>query len=103
MVAFSESLRRELKDTGVSVLHLVTPGMDGHARRRQQVYGSHMDTSAWDEQPPGEWAEKVVRAIRADDHVLGPGGRLALAKLASRGPAALLDALSSAMFSREPR
>src|SRR5215210_1398622 len=28
VVAFSESLRRELKETGVSVLHLVTPGVD---------------------------------------------------------------------------
>ena len=33
VVAFTESLRRELKDTGVSTLHLVTPGVDtGHAR-----------------------------------------------------------------------
>ena len=32
-----------------------------------------------------------MRAVERDDHVLGPGGRLALAKLASRGPAALLD------------
>jgi hypothetical protein len=42
-------------------------------------------------------------AIESDDHVLGPGGRLALAKLASRGPAALVDAISGRMFSRHPR
>jgi NAD(P)-dependent dehydrogenase (short-subunit alcohol dehydrogenase family) len=49
------------------------------------------------------WAAKVVHAIERDDHVLGPGGRLALAKLASRGPAALLDTISGRMFTREPR
>jgi hypothetical protein len=35
--------------------------------------------------------------------VLGPGGKTALAKLASRGPAAVLDAAAARMFSRQPR
>lgn len=104
VVAFSESLRRELKGTGVDVLQLVTPGVRSDMMDATlEAYGRHMDTSAWDLQPAGEWAAKVVGAIRADDHVLGPGGRLALAKLASRGPALLLDAISERMFSREPR
>jgi uncharacterized protein len=104
VVAFSESLRRELKDTGVSVLHLVTPGVaTDMLDATRQVYGRHMDAAAWDDQAPGEWAAKVVRAIERDDHVLGPGGRLALAKLASRGPASLLDAVSGRMFTRSPR
>jgi uncharacterized protein len=101
VVAFSESLRRELKGTGVSVLHLVTPGVDtGMGDATLEVWGRHMDTSAWDMQPPGEWAAKVVKAIREDDAIVGPGGRLALAKLASRGPARLLDVLSARMFER---
>jgi uncharacterized protein len=101
VVAFSEALRRELSVTGVSVLHLVTPGVDtdmGDATL--DVWGRHMDTSAWDMQPPGEWAGKVVKAIRDDDAILGPGGRLALAKLASRGPARLLDLVSARIFER---
>jgi NAD(P)-dependent dehydrogenase (short-subunit alcohol dehydrogenase family) len=56
-----------------------------------------------DDRPPGDWATKVVQAIERDDHVLGPGGRLALAKLASRGPTALPDTISGRMFTREPR
>jgi short-subunit dehydrogenase len=104
VVAFSESLRRELRGTGVDVLHLVTPGVDTDMLdATRQVYGRHMEAAAWDDQSPEEWAAKVVRAIERDDHVLGPGGRLALAKLASRGPAALLDVISSRSFSRDPR
>ena len=104
VVAFSESLRRELRGTGVGVLHLVTPGVDTDMLdATRQVYGRHMEAAAWDDQSPEEWAAKAVRAIERDDHVLGPGGRLALAKLASRGPAALLDVISSRSFSRDPR
>lgn len=104
VVAFSESLRRELRGTGVDVLHLVTPGVDTDMLdATRQVYGRHMEAAAWDDQSPEEWAAKVVRAIERGDHVLGPGGRLALAKLASRGPAALLDVISSRSFSRDPR
>jgi short-subunit dehydrogenase len=101
VVAFSEALRRELAGTGVSVLHLVTPGVDtGMGDATLEVWGRHMDTSNWDMQPADEWAAKVVKAIRDDDAILGPGGRLAIAKLASRGPARLLDALSARMFER---
>lgn len=104
VVAFSDSLRRELKGTGVDVLQLVTPGVTSNMMDATlEVYGRHMDTSAWDLQPAQKWAAKVVEAIRSDDHVLGPGGRPALAKLASRGPALLLDAISERMFRREPR
>ena len=104
VVAFSESLRRELDGTGVSVLHLVTPGVDTDMLdATREVYGRHMDADSWGDTSPEEWAAKVVRAVERGDHVLGPGGRLALAKLASRGPAALLDTVSRRMFSRDAR
>lgn len=104
VVAFSESLRRELKGTGVDVLHLVTPGVRTDMMdATQKVYGRHIDTAEWDLQDPDEWAEKVVGAIRSDARVLGPGGRTAFAKLASRGPGFVLDAISGRMFTRDPR
>jgi len=104
VVAFTESLRRELKGTGVSTLHLVTPGVNTDMLdATEEAYGRYLDTSDWEKQEPGEWAAKVVEAIREDHTVLGPGGKTALAKLASRGPGFLLDRISDRMFSREPR
>ena len=104
VVAFTESLRRELRGTGVTTLHLVTPGVDTDMLdATEDVYGKHLDTSNWEKQAPEVWAAKVVGAIRDDRIVLGPGGRTAIAKLASRGPGFLLDKISDRMFSRAPR
>ena len=104
VVALSESLRRELRGTGVGVLHVVTPGVDTDMLdATETVYGRHMDTSGWDKVTPGHWAGRILDAVEAGDHILGPGGKTALAKLASRGPAFVLDAFSARAFSRRPR
>ena len=104
VVALTESLRRELDGTGVRALHVVTPGVNTDMLdATEAVYGRHMDTSGWDKVEPGEWAQKVLAGVEEDKPIVGPGGRLAVAKLASRGPAFLLDALSGRMFSRQPR
>jgi hypothetical protein len=104
VVALTESLRRELRGTGVHAMHLVTPGVaTGMLENTDAVYGRHMDTSGWDRVPPGEWADKVVSALEADRRVLGPGGRSGLAMLAARGPAFVLDAITARLFSRQPR
>lgn len=104
VVAFTESLRRELKGTGVTTLHLVTPGVDTDMLdATDEVYGRHVDTSGWDRQQPAEWAAKIVDAIEHDKTILGPGGKTAIAKLASRGPGFLVDGISARMFSRSPR
>src|SRR4029077_11133056 len=104
IVAFSESLRRELRGTGVHVLHLVTPGVrTDMLNATEATYARHMDTSGWPSVSAADWAARAVRAIESDAAVLRPGTRLELARLASRGPAKLLDALSARMFTRNPR
>jgi uncharacterized protein len=104
VVALTESLRRELRGTGVTTLHLITPGVaTGMMAATEAVYGRHMDTSGWENQDPSDWAEQVVAAILADQTTLQPGGKVAWAVRASRGPALLLDLASRRMFSRVPR
>ena len=88
VVAFSESLRRELKGTGRERAPPRHAGRGhGHGGRHPRGLRPPHGHERLGLQPAQEWAAKVVRAIEHDDHVLGPGGRLALAKLASRGPA----------------
>lgn len=102
LVGFSEALRRELRGTGVGVLHLVTPGVD--TRMLDQVvegYAAHQDLASMRRISPERWAAKVADAIERDRSVLDPTGAERLAKLASRGPGLLLD-LATRRFERTP-
>ena len=95
LVAFSEGLRRELRGTGVGVLHLVTPAID--TRMMDEVvdgYAGHQDLSTMSRRSPEDWAAKVADAIASGQAVLNPGGSERFAKLASRGPGLLLDLVS---------
>jgi short-subunit dehydrogenase len=102
VVGFSEALRRELEESGVSVLHLVTPGVETDMLEEvRDDYEPYVkDTSKLDGVEPRDWAEKVVKAIEDDDDVLNPGGAERLAKIASRGPGGVLDAALGRAFER---
>jgi len=101
LAGFSDSLRRELADTPVSVLHLVTPGIDTDMMDEvQKAYEGHADAEGWGHVEPEDWAEKVADAIERDKDELGPGGPESVAKLMSRGPAKLLDVVAGRVFTR---
>ena len=69
-------------------MHVVTPGVNTDMLdETDEQYGRYADTSSWDRIEPAAWAAKIVGAMESGDHILGPGGKTALAKLASRGPA----------------
>jgi short-subunit dehydrogenase len=102
VVGFSEALRRELDESPVGVLQVVTPGVETEMLEQvRRDYDEHVeDTSKLDGVDPEEWAGKIVEAIESDDDLLNPGGAERLAKLASRGPAAVLDSVLKRAFDR---
>lgn len=101
LVAFSESLRRELRDSGATVLHLVTPLID--TAMMDQVQDSFRQSGSKQKLtglPVHVWAEKVAKAIEKDKAVLNPGGQSYISKLLSRGPHQLLDFASRRVFKK---
>ena len=97
-VGFTESLRRELEETGVSVLELVTPGVDTDMMDQVQAeLDEHADTDGWDHVEPEDWAKKVVKAIEDDEERLNPGGREGVAM---KLPRPLMDLAAKSGFSR---
>jgi len=95
---FSESLRRELEPTELTVLELVTPGVDTEMMDQVQAdLAEHFNTEGWDHVEPADWARKVVGAIEDDADELNPGGGERLAKLL---PKALLDLATRRSFDR---
>jgi short-subunit dehydrogenase len=102
VAGFSDALRRELEESPVTVLQLVTPGVETDMLAEvREGYEPHLDdVSKIEGIEPGEWADRVVSAIESDDEVLNPSGAERLAKLASRGPAGLLDKALARAFDR---
>jgi short-subunit dehydrogenase len=95
---FTESLRRELEKTDLTVLELITPGIDTDMMQQvQEQLEPFTKTNGWDHVDPEDWAQKVVEAIRSDKDELNPGGAERLAKLL---PPALLDLTARQTFER---
>jgi uncharacterized protein len=104
VVALTQSLRRELRGTGVTAMHLITPGVATEMlSATEEIYGEHLDISGWGKIAPAEWAAQAVDAVKADRRLVAPTGKARLAILAARGPAWLLDQATARVFSRAPR
>lgn len=75
VVAFTESLKQELRETGVSTLLLITPGVKTNMFDDiEKLYGSHLDLSFVKSIPAESWAKRVVDAITDDKDILMPQG-----------------------------
>jgi short-subunit dehydrogenase len=73
--AFTNSLRAELKGSGVTALTLITPGVD--TRMYQEIpnlYGSKLDLSFMRSIPPKKYADMVREAVIEDLEILKPHG-----------------------------
>jgi short-subunit dehydrogenase len=104
VVALTQSLRRELRGTGVRAMHLVTPGVaTDMLSATEEIYGEHLDISGWGQITPAEWADRAVEGVKEDHRVVNPGGKARLAIAAARGPAWLLDQATARVFSRARR
>ena len=84
---------------------MVTPGVKTDMLDdTKETYGRHLDTSGWTEVTPEEWAKQDGRQpSRTTITSSGRAGASPLAKLASRGPAFVLDAITGSGFTRAKR
>ena len=74
VVAFTNSLREELKDTGVSTLLLITPGVKTRMFNEiEKYYGKNLEIPQ-DSISPSKYAMMIREAILQDLEMLEPGG-----------------------------
>lgn len=80
VVAFDNCIRPELKGTGVTVLTLVTPGVDTDLSRDiPNRYGKNLNLKLFKKgMPPEQYAKRVIEAIEKDRDVLEPKGMASL-------------------------
>jgi len=99
--AMTHALRRELHDSGVTTLELITGGYDTemlHSAAEQLE--PHTDPSKWEFRDPADWADKIVKAIKSDKERLEPGGKSQLARFAAKVPDAVMDVVTNRGFDR---
>ena len=75
VLAFSNSLRAELKGTGVTTLVLITPGVDTRMYKEiPKLYGGNLDVSFLRSIPPKKYADMIREAVIEDLEILKPTG-----------------------------
>jgi short-subunit dehydrogenase len=80
VVAFTNSINLELKDTGVTTLTLLTPGIKTRMFDEiSNLYGDKMDVSSLSSITPEEYAKEVTKCIEKDKLFYNPGGSVGVA------------------------
>lgn len=101
VVAFSSSLRQDLKGTKVKVLTLITPGVK--TRMFDDIapkYSAHMDVSSIGSITPEKYAIRVWNAIEKEKKQLTPGGLEGVGLFLARHFPFLFEKLASSQFKR---
>lgn len=104
VAAFTDSLRRELRGTGVSCMTAITPAVTTDMLAEVDAGSSRfVDTSTWHRISADAWAERIVRGVEQGRTRVEGDGRVRVLRILSQGPPAIIDRVSARMFSREPR
>jgi short-subunit dehydrogenase len=104
LVALTVALNRELRGTGVTAAHLVTPSVDTDLLdATEAIFSRYMDTSRWQRMSPRDWAEQVVDALERGETTVLPEGASAINTLVRREGVFPIDPLSDRTFNRTPR
>lgn len=75
VVAFTESIKQELRGTGVSTLLLITAGVKTDMfDSMDDLFGDKMNLKLVSSVPAESWADKLIVAIERDRQTLLPGG-----------------------------
>jgi short-subunit dehydrogenase len=75
IVAFSESLKQEIKGTGVSCILMITPGVKTEMFDEiSKLYGENLDLSFMRSIPASAWAKRVVEGICSGEDTIWPEG-----------------------------
>ncbi|MEO0335765.1 MAG: SDR family NAD(P)-dependent oxidoreductase [Pseudomonadota bacterium] len=75
VVGFTESLKQELRGTGVSTLLLITAGVKTEMYDEiHDLYGGHLDLDFLSSVPVSDWANEILNAVESDQDILWPPG-----------------------------
>ena len=98
VATFTHCLSRELEETNVTTLEVITGGYDTDMlHKAAEQLEPHTDPSSWEWQDPADWADEIVEAIVSDEEQLKPSGKSRLGMLVPDG---VLDALAKRSFHR---
>ena len=101
VVAFSSSLRQDLKGTNINVLTLITPGVK--TRMFDEIapkYTKHMDVSGLSTITPEHYASRVFKAIESNKSVLMPSGAERVGVFIAQHFPRLFEKIASSQFKR---
>lgn len=101
VVAFTSSIRQDLKGTNVKVLTLITPGVK--TRMFDEIapkYSAHMDVSSLATITTEQYAGRVMDAINKNKKMLYPSGIEGIGCFISRHFPMLFEKLASSQFKR---